>query len=255
MTKSVTVNFDDGSSHTYDNVPDDVTDDQVATRASGEFSDKTISEISSGGSAAMAAPAAGPVAPEVSLPEKIAGAAATAGQLAMEHPAIPAAAAGLWKANKVANAYIGAKEAEAAAANQRAAIQAQTAQGHQNIQQQKINLKAGLPPAGQSGPQILNAQGQPIGAVNPAETSMGAQTTTKTTMTSGAPAAESSLMTKASDVVRKLALDKVLKSAGIAAGAYELGKGLFYTSPEEIAALKQAEARKRAQGWKPLNER
>ena len=29
---------------------------------------------------------------------------------------------------------------------------------------------------------------------------------------------------------------------------YELGKGLLYTSPEEIATLKAAEARKRALG-------
>lgn len=30
---------------------------------------------------------------------------------------------------------------------------------------------------------------------------------------------------------------------------------LFYTSPEEIAILKKAEAEKRAKGWKPINER
>jgi hypothetical protein len=30
---------------------------------------------------------------------------------------------------------------------------------------------------------------------------------------------------------------------------------LMYTSPEEIATLKAAEAKRRAQGWKPLNER
>ena len=48
MSKSVTVNFDDGSSHTYDNVPDDVSDDQVTERANGEFSNKTISTIGSG---------------------------------------------------------------------------------------------------------------------------------------------------------------------------------------------------------------
>jgi len=67
--------------------------------------------------------------------------------------------------------------------------------------------------------------------------------------------AQSSMMNKASDVVRKLALDKVLKGAGVAAGAYEMGKGLFGTSPEEIAIMKQAEEKKRAQGWKPMNER
>lgn len=249
MAKSVTINFDDGSSHTYDNVPDDVTDDQVASRASSEFGDKTISEISSGGGGAPA-PSTGPVAPELSLPEKAVGAAATAGQLALEHPGIAAGAAGLYKANKVANSYIGAKEAEAAAANQRAAMQAQTAQAHQNIQQQKINLKAGVPGAAPT-PQILNAQGQPMSAGVPA-----APVQPAAVPAPQAPApAQPSMMTKASDIVRKLALDKVLKGAGAAAGAYELGKGLFSTSPEEIATMKQAEARKRAQGWKPMNER
>jgi len=36
--------------------------------------------------------------------------------------------------------------------------------------------------------------------------------------------------------------------------AAAVGTGLFYTSPEEIATMKAAEARKRAMGWKPLNE-
>lgn len=48
MTKSVTVNFDDGTSHTYDNVPDEVTDDQVSARASDEFADKTVSGVGGG---------------------------------------------------------------------------------------------------------------------------------------------------------------------------------------------------------------
>ena len=33
MSKSMAVIFDDGTSHTYDNVPDDVTQDQVNARA------------------------------------------------------------------------------------------------------------------------------------------------------------------------------------------------------------------------------
>jgi len=66
-----------------------------------------------------------------------------------------------------------------------------------------------------------------------------------------APAAESSVMTKANDIVRKLALDKVLKGAGIAAGGYELGKNLFGTSPEEVATLKAAEQKQIAAGGQP----
>jgi hypothetical protein len=45
------------------------------------------------------------------------------------------------------------------------------------------------------------------------------------------------------------------KTAGTVAIGYELGNGLFYTSPEEIATMRAAEAQRRAQGWKPLNER
>jgi len=82
---------------------------------------------------------------------------------------------------------------------------------------------------------ILNSQGQPMASAMPKQ----------------AP----SMISNAQSIVQKLALDKVLKGAGIAAGAYQLGQGLFGTSPEEIAIMKEAEARKRAQGWKPMNER
>lgn len=46
MTRSVTVQFADGTSHTYDNVPDDVTPDQIEARAQGEFKDRQIQHIS-----------------------------------------------------------------------------------------------------------------------------------------------------------------------------------------------------------------
>jgi hypothetical protein len=48
-------------------------------------------------------------------------------------------------------------------------------------------------------------------------------------------------MQAAQSIVQKLALSKLLPAA-------QMGAGLFYTSPEEIATLKAAEARKRAQG-------
>lgn len=70
-----------------------------------------------------------------------------------------------------------------------------------------------------------------------------------------AQAAESSMMSRASEVVRKLALDKVLKGAGMAGSILPVAAGLFHTSPEEQAVMKAAEAKKRAQGWKPMNER
>lgn len=57
-----------------------------------------------------------------------------------------------------------------------------------------------------------------------------------------------SILDHAGNIVRKLALSKILPAASI-------GMELFGTSPEEIDTLKKAEALKRAQGWKPLNER
>lgn len=164
MAKSVTVTFDDGTSHTYDNVPDDVTDDQVTQRAGGDFTDKTITGVVGG-----AAPAAntempgGAVAPqELGFGEKAVGAAATAANLAMQHPAIPAAAAGLWKANKVANAYIKSKEAEAAASQARTAQQAETAAAQ--LEQSRARMAERMARAGgvaQPGG-LVDAAGNPI---------------------------------------------------------------------------------------------
>jgi hypothetical protein len=50
-----------------------------------------------------------------------------------------------------------------------------------------------------------------------------------------------SILNQAQSIVQKLALSKLLPAA-------QIGAGLFYTSPEEIATLKAAEARRRAQG-------
>ena len=44
-TRNVTVTFDDGSSHSYENVPKDVTPDQIEGRAQKEFSGKKIKNI------------------------------------------------------------------------------------------------------------------------------------------------------------------------------------------------------------------
>lgn len=70
-----------------------------------------------------------------------------------------------------------------------------------------------------------------------------------------APAAPSSYMSSAQSIVQKLALDKVLKNAGAIGAGMSMAQGLFGTSDDEIRIMKEAEARKRAQGWKPLNER
>jgi len=48
MPKTVIVNFSDGTSHTYDNVPDNVEDKSVEQRAQKDFSDKEIQGLSDG---------------------------------------------------------------------------------------------------------------------------------------------------------------------------------------------------------------
>lgn len=47
MSKSVTVNFEDGSSHVYDNVPDSVDDDQIRQRAEGDFEGIKVTGVDS----------------------------------------------------------------------------------------------------------------------------------------------------------------------------------------------------------------
>jgi hypothetical protein len=46
---------------------------------------------------------------------------------------------------------------------------------------------------------------------------------------------------------------RAARGLGYAGMAYDTAKNLFYTSPEEIATLKAAEAQRRAQGWQPAN--
>lgn len=74
---SYTVNFEDGSSHIYDNVPDDIDQQNVQDRASMEFSDKKVVSATknAGGESTTHEP---------SLGTKIGGAAQTAFQVGKE---------------------------------------------------------------------------------------------------------------------------------------------------------------------------
>jgi len=115
------------------------------------------------------------------------------------------------------------------------------ARAHQQLQYDKLAARAGAVPgpvAPATSP-ILGPNGQPLPAAQPAAAPAAAP---------AAPAAvpEARQMTAARSIVQKLALDKVLKGAGAAGGLAALGAGLFYTSPEEIAILKEAERRKKA---------
>lgn len=48
MARTVTLTFDDGSSHVYQNVPDEVTPDQVQSRANKDFAGKKLKSIDGG---------------------------------------------------------------------------------------------------------------------------------------------------------------------------------------------------------------
>lgn len=62
MPRNITVTFDDGSSHIYQNAPDDVTPDQVIARAAQDFG-KPIAHLDGGRSAPSA-----PIAPDAPAP-------------------------------------------------------------------------------------------------------------------------------------------------------------------------------------------
>lgn len=172
MAKSVRVQFEDGTSHVYDDVPDDVTDSEVEARAADELGKKVVTAHSPNqGNAPGAVPGQGEQAPTFAqystLPTtagQIVGAAQIPFQIAAEHPMETGAAIGLYKAGQVANAYVGGKQAEAEALKEAAARQAQAQAGHQAIQQQKINLRTGAAPV--AGPvvpqQIVGANGLPM---------------------------------------------------------------------------------------------
>jgi hypothetical protein len=97
-----TVNFDDGTSHTYDNVPDGVTEEQVNARAANEFSDKGITGVTAGEAPAPAVPEEH--FKEPTLGEKAVGAAQTAFNVAAEHPLLTGGAAlGAAKYNTIKN--------------------------------------------------------------------------------------------------------------------------------------------------------
>ena len=58
MPRNITVTFDDGTSHVYQNAPDDITPDQVTARAQKDFG-KSVTALDGGRSAKPAAPQSG----------------------------------------------------------------------------------------------------------------------------------------------------------------------------------------------------
>ena len=246
MGKSVRVQFEDGSSHVYEDVPDDVDNAQVEARAAEEYGKTPLTAHSPNqGAAPGAVPDQGPQAPQFAdystLPTsagQIAGAAAVPLQIAAEHPYETGAAAGLYKAGQVANAYIGGKNVEAEAARQVAAQRAQAQAGHQAIQQQKINLRTPgavpapgpVPPTG-----IVGANGLPMQAPTPAPTAAPAAAV--------AQPAEQSLASK----VREVAASKISGLAKASPMLATAGRVAGRVLPGAGAALGGMEAYNRAQ--------
>jgi len=70
MPRNITVTFDDGSNHVYNNAPDDVTPEQIESRASRDFAGKRVTALDGGRAAPSAsAPARQPVADIPGTPE------------------------------------------------------------------------------------------------------------------------------------------------------------------------------------------
>lgn len=159
-------------------------------------------------------------------------------------PAVGAAAVGVG-GSKLYNAWDASAKAAQALADAKMASEQGIAQ--------RAAAKQGMAPAARPSVYATPTYNQPV--ANMPATPVAPQAPMSAPVAQAAPQAETGVINSARSIVQKLALDKVLKGAGIAAGAYEMGKGLFSTSPEEIEIMRQAEARKRAQGWKPLNER
>lgn len=136
MSKSMSVTFDDGTSHTYDNVPDYVTQEQVNARARDDFSDRKIVDTAEG-----AHPDAPPLptaeeqkAAQPSVGEQALGMAQIPFQAVAEHPAVAAGAAAAWKAGSLGNKYLQAQQMIADAEK----LRAQTAANHQAMQYAKM---------------------------------------------------------------------------------------------------------------------
>ena len=241
MTKSVTVNFDDETSHTYDNVPDEVTDDQVQSRAANEFGDKSITGIG-GATPTPLNQGMGTSNPELSPGQQAIAAGETALNVANQALQTPLGHA--------AEAYTGYRAVAKPVIDQYLAAKAAMA-----------NPAQAAAPVAQPAPKLSVVNGG-MPAASPQTSAMPNRVSYNMPGMGAAPAAAqppsgTNFMSRMSQLANQyLPVAKTAgKVLGGAAAGYELGKNLFYTNPEEIATMRAAEAQRRAQGWKPLNER
>ena len=180
MSKSMSVTFSDGTSHTFDEVPDDVTQEQVNAKAKEQFPDREIMDTSEG---------AHPDAPALPTPEQKAkeepsvatqamGIASVPIGLAAAHPgttaAIGAGGAALYKANKIADTFMEGAKANKALAEARMASEQGIAQRAASKAEQAAAKMGGAraPMPGPAAPAVPQAMPQtaPTAAPAPAAT-------------------------------------------------------------------------------------
>ena len=186
------------------------------------------------------------------------GSAAMTTALAAAPIAVPAAlgAAGLYGGSVLKNAY--------KAYNARtAADRASAAELHNRFEQRMAPAGPVAPTPTQTVPtgQQMNRP-MPTGMATPTQTvPMGAPMGAPQPAPMAAPTAAPSVLQRGMDIssqIRQLAASRVLPAVNMASKALlpaQIAMGVGYTSPDEIAVLKAAEAKKRATGWRPLNER
>jgi hypothetical protein len=288
MSKSMHVQFADGTSHTYDDIPDDVTQDQVNARAAEDFPSRKISGVNQGAhpEAAPVPPSEGAVAPTVG--EKVMGGLQTGAQLAEEHPVLAGGAA--YGAYNLGSKIPGVGPAISKAGNAigetfvpKYNVIKNVSQGINNAANAYNinNLSKATEAISNLSEQINHAQsfGQDTSALERTREGLMKQlglsqnaiapttppvTPASTAINGGTAAANDGWIAKAIQSAKQYtapvesAVSKVapvLKGMSKLAIPAMIGSELFYTSPEEQKQLKELEAERRAKGWKPRNER
>jgi hypothetical protein len=207
---SFSVQFADGSSHTYDNVPAGVTQEQVNVRARTDYPDKEITEVAAG--VAPEAPKPMPAAPEPSFGENVLGGAQTA--LGMT------------------NAFLSSPLGHAVEIAGGAGYGLNKLRGIANDFGRSMNPNN---PYMQNGQVMRNGQ--------PGYNSPAAQGPVKptTTFTNGANPAFDQALSKSPSMLGQMAqrVAPFVQGASKALAPAMIAKELFYTSPEEVQQLQQ----------------
>jgi hypothetical protein len=251
MSRNVTVQFSDGTNHVYEDVPDEVHDDEVKARANSQFG-KDVSDTQV---EQNYQPQQNTQPQDPSTMEKVAGAAMIPAQMVAEHPLAAAGALGAYKALNLGNKYLEANKINAQAANDVAKMRAATEADAQALARERMAERMarpgmsmpGTPKPGQSGARAFQQMGQQLTTpVNPAEVPITAPATTPTV------SSQPSVIQRATEFARQgmarahavgdIAMQKVLQNAGnigragVGIGALTYSQGL---NPNEQQQLQQ----------------